>query len=119
MLKHILAALLGLGQPPEPTRSAPPDVPVQPRRDGRTTGPNRQDLEPASAAGSVEAAATVDPAVAELPDAASEEWDPCPCGQWGVCRADRHGCVAMCKELFPQLDQDLDAWEAEHGWLYR
>jgi len=25
----------------------------------------------------------------------------------------------MCKELFPQLDQQLDAWEAEHGWLYR
>jgi len=25
----------------------------------------------------------------------------------------------MCKELFPQLDQELDAWEAEHGWLYR
>jgi hypothetical protein len=23
------------------------------------------------------------------------------------------------KELFPQLDQQLDAWEAEHGWLYR
>ena len=49
----------------------------------------------------------------------SSEWDPCPCGKWGVCRADRHGCVAMCKELFPQLDQELDAWEAEHGWLYR
>ena len=37
----------------------------------------------------------------------------------GVARYDRHGCVAMCKELFPQLDRELDAWEAEHGWLYR
>jgi hypothetical protein len=36
-----------------------------------------------------------------------------------VCRADRHGCVALCKELFAELDQELDAWEAEHGWLYR
>jgi len=27
--------------------------------------------------------------------------------------------VALCKELFPQLDRELDAWEAEHGWLYR
>lgn len=49
----------------------------------------------------------------------SSEWDPCPCRQWGVARDDRHGCVAMCKELFPQLDAELDAWEAEHGWLYR
>ena len=38
---------------------------------------------------------------------------------WGVARDDRHGCVAMVKELFPQLDRELDAWEAEHGWLYR
>ena len=35
-----------------------------------------------------------------------------------LARDDRHGCVAMCKELFPQLDRELDAWEAEHGWLY-
>ena len=49
----------------------------------------------------------------------SSEWDPCPCRQWGVARYDRHGCVALCKELFPQLDRELDAWEAEHGWLYR
>jgi hypothetical protein len=49
----------------------------------------------------------------------SAEWDPCPCRQWGVARDDRHGCVALCKELFPQLDAELDAWEAEHGWLYR
>jgi hypothetical protein len=55
---------------------------------------------------------------AEGPDEASP-WDPCPCRQWGVCRADRHGCVALCKELFAELDQELDAWEAEHGWLYR
>jgi len=27
--------------------------------------------------------------------------------------------VAVCKKLFPQLDAELDAWEAEHGWLYR
>jgi hypothetical protein len=63
------------------------------------------------------------PDAAEAPVAAgpngSTEWDPCPCRQWGVARSDRHGCVAMCKELFPQLDQELDAWEAEHGWLYR
>ena len=49
----------------------------------------------------------------------SSDWDPCPCRQWGVCRADRHGCVALVKELFPQLDRELDAWEAAYGWLYR
>ena len=25
----------------------------------------------------------------------------------------------LVKELFPQLDRELDAWEAECGWLYR
>jgi hypothetical protein len=54
------------------------------------------------------------PAYSALPDAPA-----CPCGQWGVIRADGRGCVARCKELFAQLDQELDAWEAEHGWLYR
>jgi hypothetical protein len=49
----------------------------------------------------------------------SSDWDPCPCRQWGVARADRHGCVALVKELFPQLDRELDAWEAAYGWLYR
>jgi hypothetical protein len=37
----------------------------------------------------------------------------------GVVRADHHGCVALVRELVPRLDQELDAWEAEHGWLYR
>ena len=60
----------------------------------------------------------VQPALADGPNGSSE-WAPCPCRQWGVARYDRHGCVAMCKELFPQLDRELDAWEAEHGWLYR
>jgi hypothetical protein len=66
----------------------------------------------------VAATAPADPPVAVGPNASSE-WHLCPCGRWEVCREDRHGCVAMCKELFPQLDQELDAWEAEHGWLYR
>jgi hypothetical protein len=37
----------------------------------------------------------------------------------GVCREDRHGCPALVKELFPNLDQELNAWETAHGWLYR
>jgi hypothetical protein len=36
----------------------------------------------------------------------------------GVARGDCHGCVALVKELFPQMDQELDAWEAAYGWLY-
>ncbi|MFL6188342.1 MAG: hypothetical protein ACJ742_18100 [Actinomycetes bacterium] len=40
-------------------------------------------------------------------------------GGGGVARGHHHGCVALVRELFPQLDQELDAWEAEHGWLYR
>ncbi len=45
----------------------------------------------------------------------SSEWDPCPSWQRGVARGDRHVCVALVEELF----RELDAWEAEHGWLYR
>lgn len=37
----------------------------------------------------------------------------------GVARGDHHGCVALLKELFPQLDQELDAWEAAYSRLYR
>jgi hypothetical protein len=37
----------------------------------------------------------------------------------GVTRSDRHGCVALCRELFPEPDRELDTWEAEYGWLYR
>jgi hypothetical protein len=29
----------------------------------------------------------------------SSEWDPCPCRQCGVVRADRHGCAAMKRDL--------------------
>ena len=118
MLRHYFAALLSLGQTPDLAHSALPDAPVQPRRTGRKTDPNRGRQEPASPTDTVEAAAPADPPVTAAPKR-SNEWDPCPCKQWGICREDRHGCVAMCKELFPQLDQELDAWEAKHGWLYR
>lgn len=83
-----------------------PDAPVRPYREGRKADRNQRPLSPAA------------PPVAAGPDESSM-WDPCPCRQWGVCRADLHGCAALCKELFPELDQELDAWDAEHGWLYR
>jgi hypothetical protein len=97
MLEHYFAALFRLGQAHDLAHSVLPDAPVQPQR--------------------VEAA-PAGPPVPAGPNGSSE-WDPCPCRQWGVARSDRHGGVATCKELFPQLDQELDAWEAEHGWLYR
>ena len=117
MFEHCFAVLFSLGQTLGFAHPALPDGQVQPEREGRKTDPNRRSEEPASPT-TVEAAAPTDPPVAAGPNESSE-WDPCPCKQWGVCRADRHGCVAICKELFPQLDQELDAWEAEHGWLYR
>jgi hypothetical protein len=43
----------------------------------------------------------------------------CPCGEWGLTREDRITWLALCQHLFPQLDQELDAWEHAHGWLYR
>ena len=118
MFEHYFAVLFRLGQTRGLAHSALPDGPVQPGRKGRKTDPNRRRQKPASPTGTVEVAAPTDTPVAAGPNESSE-WDPCPCKQWGVCRTDRHGCVAICKELFPQLDQELDAWEAEHGWLYR
>ena len=118
MFEHYFAVLFRLGQTRGLAHSALPDGPVQPGRKGRKTDPNRRSQKPASPSGTVEVAAPTDTPVAAGPNESSE-WDPCPCKQWGVCRTDRHGCVAICKELFPQLDQELDAWEAEHGWLYR
>jgi hypothetical protein len=91
MLEHYLAILFGLGKARGPAYAARPEPPVTPQ--------------PASplAAGQSQ----------------STEWDPCPCRRWGVTRSDRHGCVALCKELFPEPDRELDTWEAEYGWLYR
>jgi hypothetical protein len=91
MLEHYLAILFGLGKARGPACSARPEPPVTPQPD------------PSVAAGQNE----------------SPEWDPCPCRQWGVARSDRHGCVALCKELFPELDRELGTWAAEYGWLYR
>ena len=118
MLEHYFAALFSLGRSPGLAHSALPDAPVQPEREGRKPDPDRRSQAPASPTDTVQPVKPANPPLAAGPNG-STEWDPCPCRQWGVCRADRHGCVAMFKELFPQLDQELDAWEAEHGWLYR
>jgi hypothetical protein len=117
MFEHYLAALLGLRQGHDLAFSALPDAPVQPHREGCRADPDRRPSEPAAPAGTGEAVPAHRPVAAGPPG--SSEWDPCPCRRWGVVRADRHGCVALVTELFPQLDQELDAWEAEHGWLYR
>jgi hypothetical protein len=117
MFEHYLAALLSLGQR-DLAHSALPDAPVQPHREDRKAERDRPLRAPASAADTVEAAAPAGPPVAAGPNGSSE-WDPCPCRHRGVARGDRHGCVALVKELFPQLDRELDAWEAEYSWLYR
>jgi hypothetical protein len=117
MLEHYFVALFRLGQAHGLAHSALPNAPVRPQREDRSSDRNRG-KSPASPSGTVEAAAPAGPPAPAGPDG-SAGWDPCPCGQWGVCREDRHGCLALCKELFPQLDRELDAWEAEHGWLYR
>jgi hypothetical protein len=116
MFEHYLAALLSLRQAQDLAYSALPDAPVRPHRKGRKDEQGRRGSEPASPADTAEAATAHRPAAGPN---GSSEYDPCPCRRWGVVRADRHGCVALVTELFPQLDQELDAWEAEHGWLYR
>jgi hypothetical protein len=115
MLEYYYAAMFGLGPARGLVHSALPHAPVQPEREDHPTARGRRQ-EPASPAGTTAEVAAA-PAAAE-PEG-PEGWDPCPCGQWGVDRSDHHGCLALCQELFPQLDQELDAWEAAHGWLYR
>jgi hypothetical protein len=117
MFEYYFAALLSLRQAQYLAYSALPDAPVQPHREDRKAERDRRISEPASPADTAEAAPAHRP-VAAGPNGSSER-DPCPCRQWGVARGDRHGCVALVKERFAQLDQELDAWEAAYGWLYR
>jgi hypothetical protein len=118
MFEHYLAALLSLRQADDLAYSALPEAPVRPHPEDRKNERDHRPGEPASPTGAAEEAAPADPPIAAGPNGSSE-WDPCPCRDWGVVRADRHGCVALAKELFPQLDRELDAWESAHGWLYR
>ena len=78
MFEHYLAALLSLRHGRDLAFSALPNAQVQPHRED----------------------GTAEPAVAAAPGESSE-WDPCPCGRWGVVRADQHGCVALMRELSP------------------
>ena len=117
MLEYYFAALCSRGQTPDLAHSALPDAPVRPKRLERRPGRDRPKPAPPSPDLS-QALAPAETPVAAGPNQ-STTWDPCPCRQWGVARGDRHGCVAMCRELFPEVDQALDAWEAEYGWLYR
>jgi hypothetical protein len=97
MFEHYLAALLSLRRGwGDLAYSALPDAPVQP----------------------VPEDPTAEPAVVAGPTGSSE-WDPCPCRRWGVVRADLHGCVALVRELFPEVERELDAWDAAYGRLYR
>jgi hypothetical protein len=117
MFEQYLAALLSLRQAHDLAFSALPDAPVQIDGKGGKAAQDRRSPEQPSPADAAEAA-PVDRPVAAGPTGSSE-WDPCPCRQWGVARGDHHGCVALLKELFPQLDQELDAWEAAYSRLYR
>jgi hypothetical protein len=101
MFEQYLAALLGLRQARDLAPSALPDAPVQPDREDRNA----------------EAAPALRPVVAR--PRRPSELAPCPCSRWGITRGDHHGCLALVRELFPQLDRELDAWEDDYGWLYR
>jgi hypothetical protein len=117
MFEQYLAALLSLRQAQDLALSALPNAPVQPHpEDDKAERDRRQRA--VSPAGTAEAAAPAGPHVAAGPNGSSQ-WDPCPCRRWGIARGDRHGCVALVKELYPRLDEELDRWEAAYGGLYR
>jgi hypothetical protein len=110
MFEYYYAALFSRALKSDLAWSALPDAPVRPDRRDRSHD-RRSPADPGKAR-------TPAQPVAAGPNESSR-WDPCPCGQWGVCRADLHGCAALCRELFAELDRELDAWDAAHGWLYR
>jgi hypothetical protein len=119
MLEYYLAIMLGRGQPGHVAFSELPKAPAQPAGEDRRRGRARR-TQPSSPADHSQAPASA-PADALLAAGSNgpATWDPCPCRQWGVCHEGRHGCPALVKELFPDLDRELDAWEIAHGWLYR
>jgi hypothetical protein len=121
MFEYYLTALLNLGRG-DLASSALPDAPLRPERQGRRPGRGRRKPAPPPPNLS-QALAPAETPLAAGPNQSttwdSTTWDPCPCRRWGVVRADLHGCVALVMELFPELDRELDAWDAEHGWLYR
>jgi hypothetical protein len=116
MFEQYLAALLGLSKLQDLAHSALPDAPVRPQPQAHQTDPDHHRQEPPPPTDTLQAA----PAHPPIAGGPNRFWQsaPCPCRRPGITRGDHHGCLALVTELFPQLDQDLDTWDANHGWLY-
>jgi hypothetical protein len=119
MLEYYFAAMLARRQVGDLAYSALPDAPDQPPREDRRRGRNRPS-QPPPAADHSQVPASVP---AEVPIAVgsngSSTWDPGPAGNGGSVARTAMAAWPLVKELFPELDQDLNAWETTHGWLYR
>jgi hypothetical protein len=97
--------------------SALPDAPVQPEPKRRDTDQDRRTQVPPRHPDQAETSAPPGSPAPARQD--GSWWVRCPCGKWGLSREDRGPWLALCRHLFPGLDQELDAWESAHGWLYR
>lgn len=118
MLNDYLAALIAQWHNRGLARSALPDAPVQPDLERRNADQDQRTQVPLRATDRVEAQVRSGWPEHARPDRSS--WSvSCPCGDWRSSSADRDGVLALCRHLFPQLDQQLDVWEQAHGWLYR
>lgn len=97
MISDYVVALLAVQGTRSLARSALPDAPVQPHLDR-----GKIDQDPP----------------ARVPHPPADRL-ACPCGRWEASGDDRDARLALCRHLFPQLDQELDVWEHAHGRLYR
>jgi hypothetical protein len=114
MLNDYLAALIAHRHYHGLARSALPDAPVRPDPNRRGTDPDHRAQVPPPATDRVEA---------DVPCGSTGHARPggavvtCPCGAWQSAADDV--VLDLCRHLFPDLDEQLDAWERTHGWLYR
>jgi hypothetical protein len=118
MFDHYMAAMFSLSHARDVARSALPDAPVEPYPGRRHTDKDRRSQVPLQRTDGVDAQAPL--ASPNLTRSGSSSGRvACPCGEWGVPGDERDGWLSLCRHLYPQLDQELNAWEQANGWLYR
>jgi hypothetical protein len=116
MLNDYVAALIAHWRSRDLARSALPNAPVRPDPKERGTDQDDRPQVPPRGSDRVEPDVASGWPVHARPGGSSVT---CPCGDWRSTRAHDDAVLDLCRHLFPQLDEQLDAWERSHGWLYR
>jgi hypothetical protein len=116
MLNDYVAALIAHWHSRGLARSALPDAPVRPDPKHRGTDQDDRPQVPPRGTDRVEPDGPSDSTGNARPGGSLVI---CPCGGWQSTSADDDAVLDLCRHLFPHLDEQLDAWERTHGWLYR